>query len=80
MPLKEDIMTEPDLYPVPAAWASQAHMDAAALEAARTVTEGLVRCIAEEVAHQRAQTATYGESGAAGPGAGATAITLNKRA
>ena len=51
-----------------------------ALDAARTVTEGLVRCIAEEVAHQRAQTATYGESGAAGAGAGATAITLNKRA
>ena len=51
-----------------------------ALDAARTVTEGLVRCIAEEVASQRAQSATYGESGAAGAGAGATAITLNKRA
>ncbi len=51
-----------------------------ALEAARTVTEGLVRCIAEEVASQRAQSATYGESGSAGAGAGATAITLNKRA
>ena len=51
-----------------------------ALDAARTVTEGLVRCIAEEVASQRAQSATYGESGAPGAGAGATAITLNKRA
>ena len=28
-------MTDPDLYPVPAAWAERAHMDAAAYEAAR---------------------------------------------
>ncbi|MDP3802975.1 MAG: acetate--CoA ligase [Brevundimonas sp.] len=29
------MMTEPDIYPVPAAWAVRAHMDAAAYEAAR---------------------------------------------
>lgn len=51
-----------------------------AVEAARTVTEGLVKCIADEVASQRTQGSTYGASGAqAAPGA-ATAITLNKRA
>lgn len=50
-----------------------------AIEAARMITEGLVRCIAEEVASQRGQTATYDAGGASGPAA-ATAITLNKRA
>jgi len=50
-----------------------------AVAAAKTVTEGLVRAIAEEVAAQRHQGATYGSTGATGPGA-ATAITLNKRA
>ena len=50
-----------------------------AVAAAKTVTEGLVRAIAEEVAAQRHQGATYGATGATGPGA-ATAITLNKRA
>lgn len=50
-----------------------------AVEAARTVTEGLVRCIAEEVANQRSQTAAYGAGGRQGP-APATAITLNQRA
>ena len=29
-------MSDPDLYPVPSAWAARAHMDAAAYEAART--------------------------------------------
>lgn len=51
-----------------------------ALEAAKTVTEGLVRAIAEEVASQRQTGAGYGQGGAASPQASATAITLNKRA
>lgn len=51
-----------------------------AIEAARTVTEGLVKCIAEEVASQRSQASVYGSSGQQYGGANATAITLNKRA
>jgi hypothetical protein len=51
-----------------------------AIAAARTVTEGLVRCIAEEVANQRAQGATYGAGGMSSATSPATAITLNKRA
>ena len=51
-----------------------------ALEAAKTVTEGLVRAIAEEVAAQRTQGSTYGAGGMQSAGATATAITLNKRA
>lgn len=51
-----------------------------AIEAARTVTEGLVKCIAEEVASQRSQASVYGSSGMQSPGPTATAITLNKRA
>lgn len=51
-----------------------------ALEAARTITEGLVRCIAEEVAKQRSQGSVYGSGGLQSGGASATAITLNKRA
>jgi hypothetical protein len=50
-----------------------------AIEAAKTVTEGLVRAIAEEVAAQRQQGAAYGP-GATAAAASATAITLNKRA
>ncbi|MDB5422949.1 MAG: flbY [Phenylobacterium sp.] len=50
-----------------------------ALEAAKTVTEGLVRAIAEEVANQRQKGVSYGADATAGL-AGATAITLNKRA
>ena len=51
-----------------------------ALAAAKTVTEGLVRAIADEVAAQRGRGAGYGASGGPpGPGA-ATAITLNRRA
>ena len=50
-----------------------------AVAAARTVTEGLVRAIAEEVAAQRQQGSTYGATGATGLSE-ATAITLNKRA
>jgi hypothetical protein len=52
-----------------------------AVAAAKTVTEGLVRAIAEEVASQRQQGAVYGASGAtASSAAAATAITLNQRA
>jgi hypothetical protein len=50
-----------------------------ALHAAKTVTEGIVRAVAEEVAAQRAAGTGYGPSArtTAGP---ATAITLNQRA
>ena len=54
-----------------------------ALEAAKTVTEGLVKAIAEEVAVQRSKgAATYGPGATApAPTASASsAITLNKRA
>lgn len=50
-----------------------------AISAAKTVTEGLVRAIAEEVASQRDQRAGYGPTAIATQAA-ATAITLNKRA
>jgi len=51
-----------------------------ALEAAKTVTEGLVRAIADEVANQRASGDTYGAAGRANGSRNATAITLNRRA
>lgn len=53
-----------------------------AVQAARTVTEGLVRAIANEVAAQREQSAGYGASGAlpASAASAATAITLNRTA
>jgi len=51
-----------------------------ALDAAKTVTEGLVRAIAEEVASKRNTGSGYGRGGAASPAASATSITLNKRA
>lgn len=51
-----------------------------ALEAAKTITEGLVRAVAEEVANQRSRSVSYGANGATNPSAAATAITLNKRA
>ena len=50
-----------------------------AVSACKTVTEGLVRAIAEEIASQRQKGSTYGP-GAATSVAPATAITLNKRA
>ncbi len=50
-----------------------------ALDAARTVTEGLVRAIADEVASQRSSGSGYGP-GAEGKSGDARAITLNKRA
>jgi hypothetical protein len=54
---------------------------ARAVAAAKFVTEGLVRAIAEEVASQRQQGGVYGAGGTtqAAPAA-ATAITLNQRA
>lgn len=52
---------------------------ARALEAAKTVTEGVVRAIAEEVARTRSSGAGYGP-GAQAATAQATAITLNRRA
>lgn len=52
-----------------------------ALQAAKTVTDGLVRAIAEEVASQRSRNGGYGAGGATtAPAGAATAITLNKRA
>jgi hypothetical protein len=52
---------------------------ARAIEAARTVTEGVVRAIAEEVARTRSAGTGYGP-GAQAAAAQATAITLNRRA
>lgn len=51
-----------------------------AIEAAHTVTEGLVKCIAEEVSRQRSQASVYGAGGAQANPQSATAITLNRRA
>jgi hypothetical protein len=58
------------------------HRHGRAVEAARTVTEGLVRAIAEEVASQREQLAGYGPTARppASSATAATAITLNRRA
>jgi hypothetical protein len=53
---------------------------ARAVGAVKTVTEGLVRAIAEEVASQRQKGSSYGAGGLQTPTAAATAITLNKRA
>jgi hypothetical protein len=50
-----------------------------AVTAAKTVTEGLVQAIAEEVAATRAARAPYGAT-ARVPAADASAITLNKTA
>jgi len=50
-----------------------------ALEAARTITEGLVHAIADEVAANRSSGAGYGPGAKAQHG-DARAITLNKRA
>ena len=53
-----------------------------ALYAAKTVTEGLVHAIAEEVANQRTANAGYGPSGAraVAPAGATSAIALNQRA
>jgi hypothetical protein len=50
-----------------------------AMEAAKVITEGLVKAIAEEVVAQKAPGAGYGPGAAAREGS-ATAITLNRRA
>jgi hypothetical protein len=51
-----------------------------ALNAAMTVTKGLVHAIVEEVAAQRSVGASYGPSGGKPKSAAATAVTLNRRA
>jgi hypothetical protein len=51
-----------------------------AIAAAKSVTEGLVRAIANEVAAQRQQAACYGPGAVTDTPAAATAITLNQRA
>ena len=51
-----------------------------AVAAAQTVTEGLVRAIAEEIASQRQQGSSYGAGGRSTSTTAATAITLNRRA
>jgi hypothetical protein len=53
---------------------------ARALMAAKTVTEGLVHAIAEEVAAQRSAGAAYGPLGTRTRPATAAPITLNRRA
>ncbi|MBA4001080.1 flagellar basal-body protein FlbY [Brevundimonas sp.] len=50
-----------------------------ALEAAKTITEGLVQAIAQEVAAARAQGAGYGAGGRAA-GVDGRAVTLNRKA
>ncbi|HEX8233142.1 MAG TPA: flagellar basal body protein [Caulobacteraceae bacterium] len=52
---------------------------ARALQAAKTVTEGVVRAIADEVARGRSTGAAYGP-GARAQQAPATAVTLNRKA
>lgn len=51
-----------------------------AIEAARTVTEGLVKAIADEVAAQRSENTGYGAKGLRGGVAPPTAIAFNQRA
>ena len=51
-----------------------------ALEATKTVTEGLVRAIADEVANQRTSTSNYGPTARTQAPNAATSITLNQRA
>ena len=51
-----------------------------ALEAAKTVTEGLVHAIAEEVAAQRSRGTAYGPGGVKPRSDAATAVTLNRSA
>jgi hypothetical protein len=50
-----------------------------ALEAAKTVTEGIVRAVADEIVSRRATGAGYGPGAAAVSGS-ATAVTLNRSA
>jgi hypothetical protein len=50
-----------------------------AVEAAKTITEGLIRAIADEVSKQRNAVAGYGHKGLQAPRP-ATAVALNRRA
>ncbi len=51
-----------------------------ALLAAKTITEGIVRAVAEEIASTRVSPAAYGPGAKSSGGGAATAITLNRRA
>lgn len=51
-----------------------------AITAARSVTEGLVKAIADEVANQRGEAAGYGPRSGQAANKAASAITLNQRA
>jgi hypothetical protein len=51
-----------------------------ALDAAKSITEGIVRAVANEVASGKATGVGYGDSAAAATRTAATAVTLNKRA
>jgi hypothetical protein len=51
-----------------------------AVQAAKTVTDGLVKAIADEVASQRSRTSPYGQGLAISQQNTSTAITLNKSA
>lgn len=51
-----------------------------ALVAAKTITEGIVRAVADEIADKRATGAGYGPTAKAGSAAAAKSLTLNKRA
>lgn len=74
-------MRRQQLYRVTEAFDAVLARQARAVTAAKFVTEGLVKAIAEEVAAQRQSAATYGAGGTtAAPPAAATAITLNQRA
>ena len=51
-----------------------------AVEAAKTVTDGLVKAIADEVANQRGRVSPYGQGLAISQQNASTAITLNRTA
>jgi len=51
-----------------------------ALNAAKTITEGLVHAIATEIANQRGANTGYGPAGVKPPNKAATAVTLNRHA
>lgn len=51
-----------------------------ALDAAKTITEGLVHAIATEIANQRGANTGYGPAGVKPKAGAATAVTLNRRA
>jgi len=51
-----------------------------ALAAAKTITEGIVHAVADEIVNQRPTGAGYGPTAAAGAKTAATAVTLNRSA